>query len=283
MIPTEHMTRREFVATVGGAAVGATVAPVISAAGANARSCPPSRSVVTQSSALVFGRSACGVDPSPSSTAMSSEFVGLCDINPLRVEVAKKQMGVSCPTFTDFDQMLNTAKPDLLMVTTVDGYHSEFIVRGARARHRRHDRKADGHRRKQCQAVLDAEKKSGRTIVVTFNYRYAPKHQKIKELLMSGVIGKVTSVDFHGISTSATAPTTSAAGTACDEERLAVGAQSHAPLRFAELVARRGSVEVRRSAICRTTAKTARSVTRLPRLSAPGQVPLLLGHHQGPA
>ena len=33
-------------------------------------------------------------------------------------------------------------------------------------------------------------------IIVTFNYRYAPKHQKIKELLMSGAIGKVTSVDF---------------------------------------------------------------------------------------
>ena len=31
---------------------------------------------------------------------------------------------------------------------------------------------------------------------VTFNYRYAPKHQKIKELLMSGAIGRVTSVDF---------------------------------------------------------------------------------------
>ena len=33
-------------------------------------------------------------------------------------------------------------------------------------------------------------------MVVTFNYRYAPKHQKIKEVLLSGAIGKVTSVDF---------------------------------------------------------------------------------------
>ncbi len=29
-----------------------------------------------------------------------------------------------------------------------------------------------------------------------FNYRYAPKHQKIKEILMSGAIGRVISVDF---------------------------------------------------------------------------------------
>ena len=44
--------------------------------------------------------------------------------------------------------------------------------------------------------MLDAEKKSGRNIVVTFNYRYSPKHQTIKELLMKGTIGKVSSVDF---------------------------------------------------------------------------------------
>jgi predicted dehydrogenase len=48
----------------------------------------------------------------------------------------------------------------------------------------------------QCQAVLDAEKRTGRKIVVTFNYRYSPKHQKIKEVLLSGAIGEVTSVDF---------------------------------------------------------------------------------------
>ena len=51
------------------------------------------------------------------------EFVGLCDVNPLRVEAAKKQIGVSCPTFTSLDEMLDQAKPELLMVTTVDATH----------------------------------------------------------------------------------------------------------------------------------------------------------------
>jgi predicted dehydrogenase len=45
-------------------------------------------------------------------------------------------------------------------------------------------------------AVLDAERRNRRKIVVAFNYRYAPKHQKIKELIQSGEIGRVTSVDF---------------------------------------------------------------------------------------
>jgi len=124
------------------------------------------------------------------------EFVGLCDINPKRVEVAKKMLGVGCPTFTNFDQMIDQAKPDLLMVTTVDGFHSHYIAKAL-------DRGLDVMTEKpmviderQCQIVLDAEKRNKKDIVVTFNYRYAPKHQKIKEVLMSGAIGRVISVDF---------------------------------------------------------------------------------------
>jgi predicted dehydrogenase len=124
------------------------------------------------------------------------EFVGLCDINPKRAAASRELMGVSCPTFTSFDEMCNTAKPDLLMVTTKDAFHSEYIVKAL-------DRGLDVMTEKpmvidekQCQAVLDAEKRNKRKIVVTFNYRYAPKHRTIKEILASNEIGRVLSVDF---------------------------------------------------------------------------------------
>lgn len=45
--------------------------------------------------------------------------------------------------------------------------------------------------------ILAAERRTGRRVDVTFNYRYAPTHARIKELLMAGTIGPVTSVDFH--------------------------------------------------------------------------------------
>ncbi|HEX6736881.1 MAG TPA: Gfo/Idh/MocA family oxidoreductase [Vicinamibacteria bacterium] len=124
------------------------------------------------------------------------EFVGLCDVNPLRVETAKRYLGVACPTFTKLEDMLDTVKPDALMVTTVDATHAGCIITGL-------ERGIDVITEKpmvideaQCQAVLDAEKRSGRKLAVTFNYRYSPKHQKIKELLLSGEIGQITSVDF---------------------------------------------------------------------------------------
>jgi predicted dehydrogenase len=124
------------------------------------------------------------------------EFVGLADTNPKRMAAAKALMGVDCPTFTRFDEMCDRAKPDVLMVTTVDATHVDYIT-GAL------DRGIDVITEKpmvtepdHVKAVLEAEERNRRKIVVTFNYRYAPKHQKIKEILQSGEIGPVTSVDF---------------------------------------------------------------------------------------
>ena len=190
MTDSNNLSRRDFVKTAGTAAVGAVAlsdSSISVAAPAKRRYAI----IGTGDRAIsMWGR------PLIQNYPDMLEFVGLCDINPKRVEVAKKMLGVSCPTFTDFDKMVDQAKPDLLMVTTVDGFHSNYIAKGL-------DRGLDVMTEKpmvidekQVQAVLDAEKRNKKNIVVTFNYRYAPKHQKIKEVLMSGEIGKVVSVDF---------------------------------------------------------------------------------------
>src|SRR5215213_8046315 len=124
------------------------------------------------------------------------EFVGLCDKNGKRVEAARKLIGVEAPTFTNFDEMLDRTKPDLLTVTTMDSTHHQFITKALEKGINVITEKPMVTDAGQYQANLDAEKRYNRKITVAFNYRYAPKHQKIKELLQSGEIGKVTSVDF---------------------------------------------------------------------------------------
>lgn len=125
------------------------------------------------------------------------EFVGLCDKNKGRVETAKKMMGVSCPTFTNFEEMMKTVKPDVLIVTTVDAAHNEFIVKGMEMGADIITEKPMTTNEAKCQQIIDAEKRTGKKVTVTFNYRYSPHRAKIWELLRSGVVGKITSVDFH--------------------------------------------------------------------------------------
>ncbi len=126
-----------------------------------------------------------------------AEFVGLCDINPGRVETAKTIIGANCPVFTDFEQMMLQTKPEVVIVTTVDAYHNIYIIKAM-------EMGADVITEKplttdeiKCQAIRDAEKKTGRKVIVAFNYRHGPHMIKVKELLTQERVGKITSVDFH--------------------------------------------------------------------------------------
>jgi predicted dehydrogenase len=190
-MPDQNLiNRREFVKTAGGAVAATSLLgadPLLA-----------QTSMKRRFAVIGTGERATGMWGSQLRERYSDviEFVGLCDINPKRVETSKALMGVQCPTYTNFDEMLDKAKPDLVMVSTRDSFHSQYIVRAL-------DRGLDVMTEKpmvidekQCQAVLDAEKRNRKNIIVTFNYRYAPKHRTVKEILMAGEIGKVLSVDF---------------------------------------------------------------------------------------
>src|SRR5689334_15666220 len=164
--------RREFVKAAGAAALGASLFP----ADALAQTPRKRRYAIVGTGdrgSGMWGRDLAKRYPD------LLEFVGLCDINPKRAAGARDFIGVTCPTYTSVDEMLEKSKPELLMVTTVDGFHHEYIVKGL-------DRGIDVMTEKpmttdetKCQAVLDAEKRNNRKIVVTFNYRYAPAHQQM--------------------------------------------------------------------------------------------------------
>ncbi|MEY2905283.1 MAG: hypothetical protein RJA52_1299 [Bacteroidota bacterium] len=125
------------------------------------------------------------------------EFVGLCDINPGRIDLAKKMMKVNCPGYSDFEDMISETKPELIIVTTPDSTHHEFIIKGLEMGCDVITEKPLTTDEIKCQEILDAERKSNKNVIVGFNYRWNPHITKIKELLKDGAIGKITSVDFH--------------------------------------------------------------------------------------
>jgi predicted dehydrogenase len=190
MSDSNNLSRRNFVKTVGTAAVASVV--LNESAGASSSAAKRRYAIIGTGdrATTMWGQ------PLIEDYPDLLEFVGLCDINPKRVEAARKILGVTCPTFTDFDRMCDQVKPDLLMVTTVDGFHSNYITNALDRGIEVMTEKPMVIDERQCQVVLDAERRTKKNIVVTFNYRYAPKHQKIKEVLMSGAIGKIISVDF---------------------------------------------------------------------------------------
>ncbi len=125
------------------------------------------------------------------------EFVGLCDHNPGRLEYAKEYIGVNCPTFANFDEMILKTQPDKVIVTTMDSTHHKFIVRAMEMGCDVVTEKPMTTDAEKVQAILDTQSITRKNVTVTFNYRYSPNRQRMKDLLMNNRIGKITSVDFH--------------------------------------------------------------------------------------
>src|SRR4029453_9857405 len=111
MSDSNNLSRRNFVKTVGTAAVASVV--LNESAGASSSAAKRRYAIIGTGdrATTMWGQ------PLIEDYPDLLEFVGLCDINPKRVEAARKILGVTCPTFTDFDRMCDQVKPDLLMVT----------------------------------------------------------------------------------------------------------------------------------------------------------------------
>ena len=137
------------------------------------------------------------------SHAPYAELVAACDLNPGRLELVRKHAtdaGRSAPrTYlaADFDKMIAESKPDTVIVTTVDGTHDDHLVRAMAAGCDTITEKPMTTDADKCRRILEARRQSGRRCTVAFNYRYMPVRTQIKEMLGSGAIGDVTSVDFH--------------------------------------------------------------------------------------
>lgn len=125
------------------------------------------------------------------------DLVGLCDTNPGRLDYGKEYIGVNCPTFTNLDQMLETTRPDRLVVTVWDWEHHNCIVTALEHGVDVICEKPLTIDEEKLEIILEADRRYDNDIFVTFNYRYPPHRAKVKELLMNGAIGEVRSVDFH--------------------------------------------------------------------------------------
>ena len=135
--------------------------------------------------------------------AAHANLVGYCDVNRGRLERAQRfdqaAAGHSTPIYdaAEFDHMIAETRPDVVIVTPPDAFHHEYIVRAMRSGCDVMTEKPMTIGAAQCQSILDTQRETGRHCTVTFNYRYSPPRTQVKDLLMSGAIGNVLSVDFH--------------------------------------------------------------------------------------
>lgn len=124
-------------------------------------------------------------------------LVGILDINRKRASYVSSQLPGNVPVYTDYDAMMRETKPDCAIIATVDRYHSEYIVKTLELGVDIITEKPMTNDAAQCNAILDAEQRTGRRITVTFNCRFMPLISRLKEILNDGVVGEVLNVHFE--------------------------------------------------------------------------------------
>jgi predicted dehydrogenase len=125
------------------------------------------------------------------------DLVAICDLNPLRAERARTMIGSNAPIYETIEQTLDASHPELVIVCTKDSTHDDIIVAALESGADVISEKPMATTVGKIRRIRDAEKRTGQHVDVSFNYRFAPTAAKLKELLLSGVIGTLTSIDFH--------------------------------------------------------------------------------------
>jgi predicted dehydrogenase len=132
-----------------------------------------------------------------------AELVAFCDLSQTRMDwynaQLQKQAGLAPrPTYlaANFDQMIAETKPDTVIVTTIDRTHHEYIIRAMELGCDAITEKPMTTTSESLRAIFDAIARTGKSLRVTFNYRYAPAYTSLRELVMQGAIGRPLAVDF---------------------------------------------------------------------------------------
>ncbi|MBI9113727.1 Gfo/Idh/MocA family protein [Sanguibacter suaedae] len=135
------------------------------------------------------------------------EIVAWLDPNPGRIDYYDAQVGTALglagpaglPRYTPdgLEAMISEQAVDVVVVTSLDRTHADLVDRALRAGadvvvEKPLTTDADG-----CRRITGAVADTGRDVVMTFNYRYAPRNSTLREVIASGRIGTVTSVHFE--------------------------------------------------------------------------------------
>ena len=126
-----------------------------------------------------------------------TKLCGLYDANKKRAEYVSKMAAYDVAVFYNWNEMLDTVKPDVAIVTTVDATHDKYIISALEAGCDVISEKPLTTDVQKLNAIYEASQKSGKSVTVTFNCRFVPVFMRVKELLAEGAIGDIYSAHYE--------------------------------------------------------------------------------------
>lgn len=119
------------------------------------------------------------------------ELVAVCDIAEDRVFEVAEEYGVIA--YTDYKELLKSGQVDAVSVCTPNYLHAPITIAALNAGIHVLCEKPMATSLVEAEAMIEAAQKNGKKLMIGHNQRFVPSHQKARQLIKSGEIGKIYS------------------------------------------------------------------------------------------
>lgn len=123
-------------------------------------------------------------------------LTAVCDINPARIEWAKKEFPNGVNFYDNAEKMMKSDDIDAIIIAIPHYEHPTIAIKGFENGLHVLTEKPAGVYAKQVREMNEAAEKSGKVFGMMFNQRTNPVFKKVKELIENGEIGELQRVNW---------------------------------------------------------------------------------------
>lgn len=121
-----------------------------------------------------------------------AELVAFCDINPEKLEIAKKRFGNDFKFYLDSNEVMKDSDIDAIIISTPHYKHPVIAIAGLTAgKHVLSEKPAGVYTKKVREEIEIAKAHPELTFSLMYNQRMNPTYQKARELVQNGEIGEL--------------------------------------------------------------------------------------------
>ncbi|MFA9478251.1 Gfo/Idh/MocA family protein [Phycisphaerales bacterium AB-hyl4] len=120
--------------------------------------------------------------------------VKLCAVADLHADNLASAKAMGCAVYTDYKQMLVEQRLDAVYIATLQEAHLEQVLAALSAGLHVVCEKPMAPTADDCRTMIEAAERAGRLLVVNFETRYHRHHQRIRQWIGDGRIGRVEAI-----------------------------------------------------------------------------------------
>jgi predicted dehydrogenase len=123
-------------------------------------------------------------------TSSDAELVAVCDTNAERLQLFADEWNVP-ERYSDIDRMLQDAKLDMVSICLPNALHAQYSIAALEAGINVVCEKPMAVNTQEARAMIEAAKRTGKKLMMSYNYRYRSDAQWVSQMIRTGQLGTI--------------------------------------------------------------------------------------------